>query len=327
LVIPAYNSAAFIGEAVNSALADDTDGICEILVVDDGSTDGTAEVIKRFGPHVRLVSKKHGGPGSARNVGVREAKGEVVLFLDADDKILPGRMQSQIAYMLSRPDVVFSFGDSVYEHREDWNRHQEWELPRKDNVPFCEIPNPLDSLIAQGCYPCMSAAAVRRDAWLRVGGQREDVRVLEDYDCWCKLAREGRVACSSMKFVWIRRGSRAHLMSSHHAYLDPPIVLKDVLERHEQHVSREAHEVGKQRFIRSAEMMLRYLWIEFGPVEVDDACRRLRPALPDHIARKWAIWSRLPRWMPRVARYFVRRASVARSCQQGFGEIGERGNG
>src|SRR5438105_7826251 len=84
VVIPVYNGAAFVGAAIDSALAQ-TSGIGECIVVDDGSQDSTADLVRAYGPPVRLYSQPRSGVAAARNQGVALATGDYVAFLDADD--------------------------------------------------------------------------------------------------------------------------------------------------------------------------------------------------------------------------------------------------
>jgi len=95
IIIPTFNHAAFLKEAVYSALAQTCR--CEVIVVDDGSTDGTAEMLALFGDRIRVVSITHGGPSAARNAGLAAASGEFVMFLDADDVIDPTKVERQLA--------------------------------------------------------------------------------------------------------------------------------------------------------------------------------------------------------------------------------------
>ena len=83
VVIPAYNSARFIGEALQSVF-DQTFKDYEIIVVDDGSTDSTKQVIDRYGNKIRYVFQQQGGPAKARNRGIRDSLGRFIAFLDAE---------------------------------------------------------------------------------------------------------------------------------------------------------------------------------------------------------------------------------------------------
>ncbi len=96
VIIPAHNAARFIGQALES-VREQTYRDWEVLVVDDGSTDGTWELLQAAGPRVRSFRREHpGGPGVARNLALANASGELVAFLDADDLLLPRYLESQI---------------------------------------------------------------------------------------------------------------------------------------------------------------------------------------------------------------------------------------
>ena len=93
IVIDNYNSEAFVAQAIESALAQ-THADLEVLVVDDGSTDRSAEVIRRYRDRVRVVEKPNGGQGSAYNRGFADSSGELVIFLDGDDWLYPQAAQA-----------------------------------------------------------------------------------------------------------------------------------------------------------------------------------------------------------------------------------------
>src|SRR5690606_20987586 len=107
VVIPAYNVGPHIAEAIESVLAQDYPQV-EIVVVDDGSKDDTAEVVATRYPQVSLIRKENGGAATARNAGIRAARGEFVAFLDADDIWLPGKLTAQIDYLRAHPDVAMN---------------------------------------------------------------------------------------------------------------------------------------------------------------------------------------------------------------------------
>jgi glycosyltransferase involved in cell wall biosynthesis len=106
VVIPAFNSAKYIGEAIQSVL-EQTLVSFEVLVVDDGSTDDTAEVVQRY--PVQYFRQENAGPSAARNTGMTKAKGEFVAFLDSDDLWLPQKLAVQLEAFKRHPDAGFSF--------------------------------------------------------------------------------------------------------------------------------------------------------------------------------------------------------------------------
>lgn len=98
IIIPAFNRESTIAASVESALAQDHPKI-EVIVVDDGSTDGTIGELERFGDRIVVIRQPNAGPSAARNRGVANAKGEIVAFLDSDDLWLPGKVSRQVALM------------------------------------------------------------------------------------------------------------------------------------------------------------------------------------------------------------------------------------
>jgi glycosyltransferase involved in cell wall biosynthesis len=104
VIVPAYNAARYIGTALDSVMAQ-TYAPIEIVVVDDGSTDETAEVVRGYGDRVRYVYQENARQAAARNHGVREARGDLIAFLDADDAWLPDKLARQVELIRRRPDL------------------------------------------------------------------------------------------------------------------------------------------------------------------------------------------------------------------------------
>jgi glycosyltransferase involved in cell wall biosynthesis len=114
VVIPAYNRQAYIGEAVESVLAQEHRPI-EIMVVDDGSNDATADVVAQY-DDVQYIRRERGGAAAARNTGVEQAQGELLAFLDSDDRWLPDTLERQLAARSSQPhaDIVLGYVQHFY---------------------------------------------------------------------------------------------------------------------------------------------------------------------------------------------------------------------
>ncbi|MDA3787608.1 MAG: glycosyltransferase family A protein, partial [Desulfobacula sp.] len=109
-VIPAYNSANFLSFAINSILKQ-TQPVDEIIVVDDGSTDETAQVLKHFGNKIICIYQHNAGPSAARNKGIEYAKGDWVAFLDADDQWVSTKIEKQVRLIEKNPEIVLVAGD------------------------------------------------------------------------------------------------------------------------------------------------------------------------------------------------------------------------
>jgi glycosyltransferase involved in cell wall biosynthesis len=103
-IIPVFNGEAHLGEAIDSVLSQDHRAL-ELIVVDDGSTDASADIARSRGDAVRYVLQSNAGPSSARNVGVQLARGPLIAFLDADDRWLPGKLSKQVALLTERADL------------------------------------------------------------------------------------------------------------------------------------------------------------------------------------------------------------------------------
>ena len=132
VLIDTYNHERFIEQAIVSVLEQDFPaGDREIIVVDDGSTDGTPEIVKKFEPHVRLLRKENGGQASAFNAGIPECKGEIIAFLDGDDWWAPGKLQA-VASAFAGDTAIGLIGHGITEVHSDGRQHTELlrEVPR-----------------------------------------------------------------------------------------------------------------------------------------------------------------------------------------------------
>ena len=121
VLIDTYNHERFIEQAITSVLEQDMSmADVEIVVVDDGSTDRTPEIVRRFEPRVRLLRKPNGGQASAFNTGIPECRGEIVAFLDGDDWWAKGKLRRVVEAMSANPlvglvghGIVESFGEGI----------------------------------------------------------------------------------------------------------------------------------------------------------------------------------------------------------------------
>jgi len=216
VVIPVYNGERYLGEAVESVLAQTYDDF-EIIVVDDGSTDGTVSVAEGFGDRVTIVSQERGGAGAARNRGCALARGRFLAFLDADDLWLPNKLEVQrLAFERDAGlDVVFGLLEQF----------------RSPGLP----PDPaLDTSMMDkpfaGYLP--SAVMIRTEAFARVGDFVEDMRVGEFID-WYMRAEEQGLRMHLVRVVVTRR--RIHSSNvgirERDAKIDYLKILKSALDR------------------------------------------------------------------------------------------------
>ena len=169
VIIPAYNGAAYIARAVESALAQ-THKPLEVLVVDDGSTDRTAEIVAAMPLPVRLIRKENGGPASARNLGAREAKGNWLALLDADDLWRPEKLAVQLR-LGTDPDVGLIH--CLPDHRDE---------PVPDVLTF--------DLMWDQNWIINSSVLIRKETFEALGGFNEmrELISVEDYNLWIRVA-------------------------------------------------------------------------------------------------------------------------------------------
>jgi glycosyltransferase involved in cell wall biosynthesis len=188
-IIPAYNAARTVSRAVESCL-NQTHPPIEVLVVDDGSTDETAEVVAGFGAPVRLERKPNGGPASARNYAAHLARGDWLGFLDADDRWLPKKLEKQLTLATSDDVAVIQTltGGSTQQIPPEVSFSQLWETNRV----------------------CTSSALIRRSTFERLGGFNEDPELIssEDYHLWLRVvAAGGRILTyPEVLMEWTRDG-------------------------------------------------------------------------------------------------------------------------
>lgn len=187
VVIPAYNVGSFIRSAIGSVL-NQTYQDFELLVVDDGSTDETAEVVKSFGSRVRCIYQANGGLAAARNSGILGSSGEILTFLDADDVWMPDLLKMQVATLSTRPDV-----DGVYAWAQFVEQNGE---PLSDNMRPVPAGDSLRRVFLGGNSVVFSMIAVRRVAFQKVGLFDPTLRQAEDWDMLLRMAAAGiRFAC------------------------------------------------------------------------------------------------------------------------------------
>lgn len=196
VVIPTYNAGALLARAIASVAADGRADV-EIVVVDDGSTDGGASAVAHL-PGVRVLRQENRGPGAARNRGVAEARGQLVAFLDADDVWLPGRLG-----MILAPDRVAG-GGPLIAYCDYLLHYIEARITQPVRCRHLDPPAAANLLLRNSIST--STVVARRDALLAAGGFLEDVRYAEDWDLWLRMLERG----PSVKLpgIWMRKSNR-----------------------------------------------------------------------------------------------------------------------
>lgn len=180
VVIPCYNSGPWVGECIQSAL-DQTWSDTEIIMIDDGSTDDSREVIASFGDRVRHEFGPNRGGAAARNRGLALSEGDWVQFLDADDLLMPDCIERKLGMAAKSPEGVVPCCKIEYLPYE--SRHGENPGPACWNFE----EHDLDTILGFGA-PQTSAPLHRRHHLVAVGGFRESLRQAQDFDLHLRLA-------------------------------------------------------------------------------------------------------------------------------------------
>jgi len=180
VIIPTYNHAQYLGEAIESVLSQDYPDM-EVIVVDDGSTDNTQEVSSRYHGKITFIEQPNGGCALARNAGLNAATGEYIVFLDSDDSLLPGSLLIRAQYLDKHPKVGMVCGDviEVYDERNQRRKSLRVRPPkhpenfRWETVEFCATT---------------SSVMARRTCFLTAGNFEATLRQGQDWHMWVRLA-------------------------------------------------------------------------------------------------------------------------------------------
>ena len=204
VVIPVFNGAPFVAKAVASVRSQGH-GAVEILVVDDGSTDGTQEVLKRLehSDGIRWFQRSHGGPARSRNYGIAAAQGQFIALLDCDDIWLPGKLAAQLAVMRARPDVGLVHTD--FEVRFEDGTLEERVSARSSREPMVQA-------FAGGHVALPSTLLIRKSVLDQIGSLDPELYGSEDSDLTIRLFRVTRFECIDEVLV--------HKLQRGHGYRD-----------------------------------------------------------------------------------------------------------
>lgn len=191
-IIAVFNGRQYLAEAIGSILRQSRP-VDEILVVDDGSTDDSADIAERFGPPVRCIRQRNAGQSAARNHGVRASRGDMLSFLDCDDVIHPNKIERQLQRMAEEPKLMLldAFAQNFWspEIPEGQRELAGWQAMTHSDKPWPHF-------IATWLF--------RREVWQLVGEFDEQRRFAEDSD-WHDRVRHAAVPMETMTVVLARR--------------------------------------------------------------------------------------------------------------------------
>jgi glycosyltransferase involved in cell wall biosynthesis len=186
VIIPTYNRQHFIGKAIDSVL-NQTYKDYELIIVDDGSTDGTTEWIKKTYPDVRLVRcEVNRGSASVRNDGIRLATGEFIGFLDSDDEWEPGFLAVQVKALKENPEAVLSYCDYTEVKTDGFQFTHNLK-------PWRSYPNLTHQLLMDNIIHTMSLVVIRRETLLQAGLLNETLKISHDRELYLRLLYWGKI--------------------------------------------------------------------------------------------------------------------------------------
>jgi glycosyltransferase involved in cell wall biosynthesis len=185
VIIPCYNHSRYLGDAIESALRQSYKRL-EVIVVDDGSTDDSAQVAQKYST-VKLIKQANGGLSSARNAGLRASAGDYLIFLDADDRLLPGAATVGAACLKARAECAFAYGH--------------YRLINPDGVPMSASQgralreNAFREMLRSNFIGMHATVIYRRSALEAVSGFDTSFAACEDYDLYLRVTRNLPIHC------------------------------------------------------------------------------------------------------------------------------------
>lgn len=223
-VITSYNKGPYLGEAIESALCQDY-APQEIIVVDDGSTDNTREVAAAFGKQVHYVYRPNGGQSSAENHGIRLARGQLIAFLDGDDRWRAGKLRKQIEIFRKNPEVSVVYTRSwIFDHRTG-----KPPAGSRKRLPL-QRGRILDPLLIWNFIP-FSSSMVRKDCLIGVGMFDEAVSFPNDLDLWLRIAHKYSFDFVDEELVEYRVGIEQVTSSMNDAYMRTIAIQRRFVQR------------------------------------------------------------------------------------------------
>ena len=206
VVIPTFNRSAFLKKAIESVLSQGYQDF-ELIVVDDGSEDDTSEVVTGFDSGIKYIKQKNKGPGAARNLGIKNSKGEFIAFLDSDDWWDNDKLATQLQAMEQNPEYSISHTQELwYRNGELLNQKQKH---KKHHGYIFDKCLPL-------CAVSTSTVMARRGIFEEVGLFDEALPCCEDYDFWLRVSARHKIFLID-KPLTLKDGGRPDQVSSIYA--------------------------------------------------------------------------------------------------------------
>ena len=183
VIIATYNRAHYVAETIDSVLLQKFRDF-ELIVIDDGSTDNTREVLRRYGDRLRFYCQENRGPSAARNLGVRHARGEWIAIQDSDDLCRPNHLEVLFGYVAARPDCRMVFANGAYLGRS--NRKRDTIIPVRKSRRLARDGVNLQDLFEKSIVR-LQASLISKSAYEEIGGHDESLRICMDLDLSFRL--------------------------------------------------------------------------------------------------------------------------------------------
>jgi glycosyltransferase involved in cell wall biosynthesis len=215
IVLTVYNATWCVARALDSVAAQ-TEAPLEVLVCDDGSTDGTPDFVeRRYGPPVRVLRLPHRNASATRRVGLAEAKGDWLAFMDADDWWEPNKLARQLDVIVANPGVRFISSDGTFVSEAGVIRDS-WLSDYFD--PVRDVIGDIFPLLVHRCFPLMSSCMTERAAYHEAGGMDPDLVYSHDYDLWMRIASRHPAALLGDRLIhyWSHPGSLSRRFEARH---------------------------------------------------------------------------------------------------------------
>ncbi len=246
VIIPTYNRYELLKRALLSVLAQSYKAK-EIIVIDDGSTDKTSQILQDFS-NIKYINQSNSGVSSARNLGISNASCEWIAFLDSDDEWLEGKLEDQVAFHKQESDVLMSYTD------ETWIRGgQSVKIPKKfkkkgidvfaENLSFCNI--------------APSSVLIHKSLFDSVGVFDEALEVCEDYDLWLRILMRHKIALVNKKLITKYAGHEDQLSFKHWGMDRFRVVTLEKLLQNEKNMEDDKRQDIKIELLKKYTLLLK----------------------------------------------------------------------
>lgn len=287
VIIPAYNAEKYIAETLDSVVIQTYSNL-EILVINDGSTDRTSEVVNRYAEkdsRIKVIYKQNGGVSSARNEGLISSKGEYICIFDSDDIMMPEKIEKQVTFFKENLDINFIYSSVHHFFDEKPSQKRQLQVPVLESKPYKKL---LEANVINA-----STVMFKRELFERYGGFDESLKSSEDWDYWLLLSRDNK---NSFGFIF--------------EYLTLCRIRKQSLSSNEV----DKHETIIQVLEKQKDYCLKNNLSEYLPIINNGLSKRLRllklsyvmngeyekaNIITVELSMQWKIILLIARWLPR----------------------------